>query len=96
MKVILIENIPKLGEVGDILEVSDGYCRNYLIPKGFAVESTPQNIKTLEMQRKKIENIKLKATEAAQALKKQIEATEITFSHKAGEEGKRNKSGSFV
>ncbi len=88
MEVILKQDVDEVGLQGDIVKVAKGYARNYLIPKGLAVESTPQNFKVLETQRKKIENIKLKAKEAAEALKKQIEALEITFTHKAGEEGK--------
>jgi len=48
MKIILKENIPKLGKPGDLVNVKDGYARNYLLPKGFAQEATPINLKRLE------------------------------------------------
>lgn len=78
----------ELGVEGDIVNVAKGYARNYLIPKGVALEASPQNIKVLESQRKKIEVRKLKAKEDAEGLKEKIEGMVITFSHKAGEEGK--------
>ena len=88
MEVILRQDVNEVGLEGDIVKVARGYARNYLIPRGYALESTPQNIKNLALQRKKIEAKRLKAKEAAEDLKKQIEALEITFKHKAGDEGK--------
>ncbi len=52
MEVILRTDIPKLGKAGDIVKVKDGYARNYLIPKGFAIPANQKNIKALEKQRK--------------------------------------------
>ncbi len=88
MEVILHQDMDELGLEGDIVNVARGYARNYLIPKGIAVESTPQNIKSLEQRRKKIDAKKIKAKEAAEGLKSQIEALEMTLARKAGEEGK--------
>jgi large subunit ribosomal protein L9 len=88
MKVILRQNVEELGLEGDIVNVAKGHGRNYLIPKGFALEATPQNIKGLELQRKKIEIRKVKAKEEAERLKQRIEGLVINLSQKAGEEGK--------
>jgi large subunit ribosomal protein L9 len=88
MEIILQQDVDELGLEGDIVNVARGYARNYLIPKGVALEASPQNIKTLELKRKKIEVRKLKAKEAAEKLKQDLQGQEITFSQKAGEEGK--------
>lgn len=88
MEIILRQDVDELGVEGDIINVANGYARNYLIPKGVALEASPQNIKVLESQRKKIEIRKLKAKEDADELKEKVEGMVISFSHKAGEEGK--------
>ena len=88
MEVILRQDLDELGLEGDIVNVAKGYARNYLMPKGLALEASPQNIKSFELQRKKIEVRRLKARENAEKVKQQIELMEITLKHKAGEEGK--------
>ena len=88
MKIILTQDIHDLGLEGDILEVANGYARNYLLPKGFALEATTQNMKLLETRRKKIEAKRLRAKEEAEGLKQKMEALELCFTQKAGEEGK--------
>jgi len=88
MEVILRQDLDELGLEGDIVNVAKGYARNYLVPKGLALEASPQNIKTLELQRKKIDVKRLKAKENAENVKQQIEEMVITFKHKSGEEGK--------
>ena len=88
MRIILKKDIDELGYEGDMADVAKGYARNYLIPKGFAVEATTQNLKTFEMQKRKIEVKRLKAREQAERLKEQIGGLVITFNQKAGEEGK--------
>ncbi len=55
MKVILKENIETLGNIGDIVKVAPGYARNYLIPKGFALEATTRNAKALEHAKRQME-----------------------------------------
>ena len=87
MKVILKKD-HELGFEGDIVEVKRGYARNYLIPKGIAVEATPANIKMFEQKRKKIEARKLKEKEKALKLKERLEQVEVSFVRKAGEENK--------
>jgi large subunit ribosomal protein L9 len=65
MKVILLENVEKVGRKGDILEVAPGFARNYLLPRRLAMEVTPANIKMVEMQQK--------------ALKKKLEKERLTY-----------------
>ena len=88
MKIILRENIDALGLEGDIVDVAKGYARNFLLPKGLAMEANDQNIKFLETQRKKIEIKKIKAKEEAEKAKEKLSAVTITISQRAGEEDK--------
>jgi len=88
MEVILRQDLDELGLEGDIVNVAKGYARNYLVPNGFALQATPQNMKALELQRKKIEVNRLKGKEAAEKLKERIGELVINISQKAGEEGK--------
>lgn len=88
MEVILQKDFEELGLEGEIVKVAGGYGRNYLIPKGFAVEATPQNLKALDLKRKKIEVRRLKATEEAEKVKEELAGKVITLTQKAGEEGK--------
>jgi large subunit ribosomal protein L9 len=77
-----------LGLEGDVVEVANGYARNYLIPKGIALEANMQNVKLFETQRKKIEIKRLKAKEEAEKVKEKLADVMITISQKAGEEDK--------
>jgi large subunit ribosomal protein L9 len=77
-----------LGLEGDIVNVANGYARNYLIPKGFALEANEQNIKLMEMKQKKIEVKKFEAKEEAEKIKEKMADVEITISQKVGEEDK--------
>jgi large subunit ribosomal protein L9 len=88
MEVILQQDVDELGLEGDIVNVAKGYARNYLIPKDIALEASPQNLKILELRRRKIEVSRLKAKEQAEKVKQVIEGTVIKFIQKAGEEGK--------
>ncbi|NLA75075.1 MAG: 50S ribosomal protein L9 [Deltaproteobacteria bacterium] len=88
MKVILTTEIDSLGLEGDTVNVARGYARNYLIPKGFALEATNQNIKLIEMQRKKIDERRLKAQEGAEKVKELFNEKVITIIQKAGDEKK--------
>ena len=88
MKLILKENIEHLGQIGDIVKVAPGYARNYLLPKGLAIEATEKNAKALDHAKRQLAYKKNKALESAKALIAKLEATTVTLSHKAGEEGK--------
>lgn len=88
MKIILRQDMDSLGLEGDIVDVAKGYARNYLIPKGVALEANTQNIKLFETQKKKIEVKRLKAKEDAEKIKDQLADVLVTISQKAGEEDK--------
>ncbi len=88
MKIVLTQNMDALGLEGDIVDVANGYARNYLIPKGIALEANKQNIKMLEMQKKKIEAKRFQAKEDAEKIKEKMVDVVITISQKVGEESK--------
>ncbi len=88
MKVILKENLENLGHIGDIVKVAPGYARNFLLPRGFAIEATLKNAKSLEHAKRQLEYKKNKVFELAKGLAARIESLTLTISHKAGEEGK--------
>ncbi len=88
MEVILRQDVDELGLEGDIVKVARGYARNYLVPHNIALEATPQNLKSLELQRKKIEVKRLKGKENAEKLKERLAELVVQISQKAGEEGK--------
>ena len=88
MKLILNENIEHLGHIGDIVKVAPGYARNYLIPKGLAVEATERNAKALEHVKRQMAYKKDKALESARNLAVKLGELSIELLHKVGEEGK--------
>jgi large subunit ribosomal protein L9 len=88
MKVILIKDVKGTGKVGDTKEVADGFARNMLIPKGLALEATPQNLENLaEQKRLEAERI-AKETAEAKAFADKINGKIVTAKVKAGKEGK--------
>jgi large subunit ribosomal protein L9 len=88
MKVILKENIESLGHIGDIVKVAPGYARNFLVPKGFAIEATEKNAKALEHDKRQLAYKKNKTLESARTLAAKLEGLAIELVHQAGEEGK--------
>ena len=88
MKVILNENIETLGNIGDIVKVAPGYARNYLLPRGLALEATTRNAKALEHAKRQMQYKKDKVLEQARLFAAKIEALVLTIPHQAGEEGK--------
>lgn len=88
MKVILKENVENLGHIGDVVKVAPGYARNFLIPKGFAIEATLKNTKALDHEKRQLEYKKNKVLEAAKQLAAKIEGLALSIAHQAGEEGK--------
>jgi len=85
MKVILIVDDPGLGSAGQVLQVKDGFARNYLIPQKKALPATPANLKRFEQMRKQIEAARSKAKAAAQALATRIQQLDLTLARQAGE-----------
>jgi large subunit ribosomal protein L9 len=87
IKLLLNESIKNVGRVGDVVEVSPGYARNYLLPKGLAVEPTPNNLKKIETRRKEIERLEQERRSQMAALIKKLEGVEVTLERKANEQG---------
>ncbi|QXE92535.1 50S ribosomal protein L9 [Geomonas subterranea] len=88
MKVILKENVEHLGHIGDIVKVAPGYARNYLLPKGFAIEATEKNAKALEHAKRHLEYKKNKVLEAAKLVAAKIEGLTLSIAHQAGADDK--------
>lgn len=88
MKVILLENVKKLGSKGDIVEVSDGYGRNYLIPRGLAVAADASNLKQLQHEKQVEQRKEARALQEAQELKQRLEGMSFTLGVKSGEKGR--------
>ena len=84
MKLILKENVDNLGHIGDIVKVAPGYARNYLLPKGFAIEATEKNAKALEHAKRHLEYKKNRVLEAAKQLAAKIEGLTLSIAHNAG------------
>ena len=87
MNVILKQDVAKLGKTGDIVKVAPGYGRNYLIPKGMAVEATPGNIKIIEMEKASQARRDHREKEAAAILARDLVKLTVTIRRKVGEEG---------
>ncbi len=88
MKVILIEDLPSLGKAGDIVQVAEGYGRNFLIPKKSALEATPANLRRLEQQRESFLSKATKEKQKVAELAARIEALPCTLARPAGESEK--------
>lgn len=86
MKVILKEDLKSLGKMGSVVNVSDGYARNFLIPKKIAVEANTRNVKALEHEKKQINERAGKLSREAQGLSERLASVKLTLSAKAGEE----------
>ena len=88
MQVILREDIEKLGKIGDLVKVADGYARNYLVPSKKAMEATPKNLHAMDHAKKMISDRLRKLKKEAAADAENIKALAITIKAKTGEEGK--------
>jgi|SRR5688572_2822136 len=88
LKVILRQDVPDLGESGDIVTVKPGYARNFLLPRNLAYEATSANIKQLEDEKKRGEAKSKQQYLEARRRSTQLEAISLTFHANAGEEGK--------
>jgi large subunit ribosomal protein L9 len=88
MKVILEQDFESLGFEGDTVEVARGYARNYLVPKGIAVEATKANLKAFGMRKDKILARRMRDKAEAERVKEKISELSVTIKQKAGAEGK--------
>ncbi len=88
MQVILREDIEKLGKIGDLVKVADGYARNFLVPMKKALEATPKNLHAMEHARKMVSDRLRKLKKEATTEADKIKGLSITIKAKTGEEGK--------
>ena len=87
MKIILLQDEKKLGKKGDIIEASEGYARNYILPKKIGVEATAKNMNDLKLQKANQERIAQEQLDAAKALAADLESKIVVVKIKAGEGG---------
>ncbi len=87
VKLLLKESIKHVGKVGDVVEVSAGYARNFLLPKDLAVEPTPNNVKKIEARRKEIEQEEDRKREGQKQLIAKLQGVEVTLERRANEQG---------
>ena len=88
MKVILLEDVKALGKKGQIVNVSDGYARNCILPKKLGLEATSKNLNDLKLQKANEAKVAQEQLEEAQALGKKIEAGKVELAIKVGEGGR--------
>lgn len=88
MEVILRRSVENLGQPGDLVKVSAGYARNFLLPRGYAFEATPGNRKRIERERQRLEAAESTRRQSAQTLADRLAEVSLTFSARVGEEGK--------
>ena len=88
MEVVLLEDVKALGKKGQIVKVSDGYGRNFILTKKLGIEATPKNLNDLKLQKANEAKIAAEHLAAAKDLAKHLEDKSITLSIKAGEGGK--------
>ncbi len=88
MEIILKNDMEKLGHTGEVVKVAPGYARNYLIPRGIAIEATKGNIRQFESEREGWEKKAQKLRGDASSQKDALEALKLVFKRKVGEEGK--------
>ena len=87
MRLLLRESVSTLGRIGDIVEVPDGYGRNYLLPQGLAVAVTPENIRKLDAEKRKLIALEEKKQENLRLLAERLNETSLTIPMAASEEG---------
>jgi large subunit ribosomal protein L9 len=86
MKIILLQDVEKLGQQGDVISVKDGYARNFLIPRKLAWAASAPNMRRLNHEKKVWDVKNIKEKEKAVALKGKLEALRVTIAARAGEE----------
>src|ERR1700761_7082807 len=87
VKLLLKESVKNVGKVGDLVEVSSGYARNFLLPKDLAVQPTPGNVKKVEERRKEVERQEREKREQQAALIKQLAGVEVTLERRSNDQG---------
>ena len=88
MKVILLEDVKSLGKKGEIVNVNDGYARNFILPKKLGLEATSKNLNDLKLQKQNDEKVAQEKLDAVKALAEEIKEKSITVKIQAGVEGR--------
>ena len=88
MKVVLLEDVKSLGKKGDIVEVGEGYARNFIIPKKKGVEANQENLNTLKLQKANEEKIAKEKLEAAKELAAKLNEASVSLTIKGGKDGR--------
>lgn len=88
MEVILRQAVENVGQPGEVVKVSSGFARNYLLPRGYAYEATPGNRKRIAMEKTRLEAAEDDRRTAAQAVAARLEQVSLTFSARVGDEDK--------
>ncbi|MHC4711823.1 MAG: 50S ribosomal protein L9 [Planctomycetota bacterium] len=87
MQVLLRENLARLGRRGEVVTVKDGYARNFLLPKGIAIEVRPDDLDVIEAEKKRLEKIARQERLEAEALAEKLREASVTITARANEEG---------
>ncbi len=88
MKIILLQDEKKLGKKGDVIEASEGFARNYILPKKIGVEATAKNLNDLKLHKANEDKLAKEQLDAAKALAAELEQKQVTVKIKAGEGGR--------
>ena len=88
MKVVFLQDVPKVAKAGDVKEVSDGYSRNYLLPRKLAVVATPAELKNMELQRQANARREVRTEQEAEAFAKVLQDTTVVLKMRAGSKEK--------
>lgn len=87
MEVLLIENVTTLGARGDVVNVKDGYARNYLLPRKLALPVTAGNKRQIELEKARAEKIRAKELAEAQSVREKLQEVSLTVAKKVGDNG---------
>lgn len=88
MKVILLEDVKSLGKKGDLVEVNDGYARNFILAKKLGIEATPKNMNDLKLKRAHEDKLAAQRLEEAKDFAENLKHVQVTLKIKAGEGGR--------
>ena len=88
MKVVLLEDVKSLGKKGDLVEISDGYARNFILPKQKGIEATAKNLNDLKLQKQHQDKLAAQQLQDAKDLAQKLEGAMVVLKVKTGEGGK--------
>lgn len=87
LELILKQNVPNLGKVGDVVKVSPGFARNFLVPRGMASPVTPESLQFIEKEKARLRKEEEERLKALKAQAKKLSSVSVTISVKVGDEG---------